>query len=73
MGDLLLTNARVLDGLGQEIQRSTVRLAGERVVEVGPGAAASSGARSEVIDLASPSTAPLSYSTAWPKAARRSC
>jgi imidazolonepropionase-like amidohydrolase len=51
MDDLLLANARVLDGLGGELQRATVRLAGGRVAEIEPGTDVAPGAGFEVIDL----------------------
>ena len=49
MGDLLLTNARVLDGVGGEIERASVRLADGRVTEVSSDATPGSGFES--IDL----------------------
>jgi imidazolonepropionase-like amidohydrolase len=52
MGDLILTNARLVDGLGGVMQRATVRMAESRVVEVGPGADVEAGAGLEVIDVA---------------------
>ena len=52
MDDLLLTNARVLDGLGGELQRATLRLVGGRVAEIEPATDVASGAGFEVIDLA---------------------
>jgi imidazolonepropionase-like amidohydrolase len=52
MDDLLLTNARVLDGLGGELQRATLRLVGRRVAEIEPATDVASGAGFEVIDLA---------------------
>jgi imidazolonepropionase-like amidohydrolase len=51
MDDLLLTNARVLDGLGGELQRATLRLVGGRVAEIEPATDVASGAGFEVIDL----------------------
>ena len=41
MAKLLLTNARVLDGLGGVIERANVRVDGERVIEVSPDAGTS--------------------------------
>ncbi|CAA9443442.1 MAG: hypothetical protein AVDCRST_MAG01-01-3850, partial [uncultured Rubrobacteraceae bacterium] len=38
MGDLVLSNARVLDGRGGVAERATVRLSGSRVAEVARGA-----------------------------------
>jgi imidazolonepropionase-like amidohydrolase len=51
MGELLLTNARVLDGVGGETERASVRLVDGRVVEVSSDADASPSARLETIDL----------------------
>jgi len=51
MDELLLTNARVLDGLGGAIDRATVRLAGGRVAEVSPEASAAPGPGLGTIDL----------------------
>ena len=51
MAELLLTNARVLDGLGGAIEHATVRLSGERVVGISPSAGTSPGLGFEKIDL----------------------
>ena len=51
MAELLLTNARVLDGLGGAIEHATVRLSGERVVEISPSAGTSPGPGFEKVDL----------------------
>jgi len=51
MGELLLTNARVLDGLGGESQNATVRLDDGRVAEISPGADAVPGPGFETLDL----------------------
>ena len=51
ISDLVLSNARLLDGRGGVLDRSTVRLSGGRVVEVGPGADVKDRAGLEVIDL----------------------
>ena len=51
MGELLLTNARVLDGLGGEIQNAAVRLDDGRVAEISPGANAVPGQGFETLDL----------------------
>ncbi len=50
MGDLLLSNARVLDGRGGIAERATVRLFGGRVAEVARGVDAKPGGP-EVVDL----------------------
>jgi cytosine/adenosine deaminase-related metal-dependent hydrolase len=50
MGDLVLSNARVLDGRGGIAQRATVRLSGSRVAEVLPGYDAKMGGP-EAVDL----------------------
>ena len=51
MGDLVLSNARVLDGRGGIAERATVRLSGGRVAEVLPGADAKAGSGPEGVDL----------------------
>src|SRR5215211_2139971 len=51
MAKLLLTNARVLDGLGGVIERANVRVDGERVVEVSPDTGTSPEPGFETIDL----------------------
>src|SRR5215212_5138266 len=51
MAKLLLTNARVLDGLGGVIERANVRVDGERVVEVSPDAGTSPDPGLETMDL----------------------
>lgn len=51
MAKLLLTNARVLDGLGGVIERANVRVDGERVVEVSPDAGTSPEPGFETMDL----------------------
>jgi imidazolonepropionase-like amidohydrolase len=51
MAKLLLTNARVLDGLGGAIERANVRLAGERVAEVSSDAGSSPEPGFETMDL----------------------
>ena len=52
MGDLVLSNARLLDGRGGTLERATVRLSAGRVAEILPGAAAKKGrAGLEVVDL----------------------
>ncbi len=51
MGELLLTNARVLDGAGGEIERASVRLASGRVTEVSSDAEVAPGVDSETMDL----------------------
>src|SRR5918993_2294697 len=51
MGELVLSNARVLDGRGGIAERATVRLSGGRVAEVLPGAHAKAGSGPEVVDL----------------------
>src|SRR5215212_4688006 len=51
MDELLLTNARVLDGLGGAIDRATVRLAGGRLAEVSPEASAAPGPGLGTLDL----------------------
>ena len=52
MGDLLLSNARLLDGRGGILERATVRLSAGRVAEVLPGVAAKKGWKGlEVVDL----------------------
>jgi N-acyl-D-aspartate/D-glutamate deacylase len=43
MGELVLSNARVLDGRGGITERATVRLSGGRVAGVLPGADAKAG------------------------------
>jgi len=50
MGDLVLSNARVLDGRGGIAERATVRLSGGRVAEVARGVDAKPGGP-EVVDL----------------------
>lgn len=52
MGDLVLANARLVDGEGGTVPRATVRISGGRVVEVGPGADVEPRAGLEVIDVA---------------------
>ena len=51
MGDLVLSNARVLDGRGGIVERATVRLSGGRVAEVLPGADAKAGSGHENVEL----------------------
>jgi imidazolonepropionase-like amidohydrolase len=52
MGDLMLSNARLLDGRGGTLERATVRVSAGRVAEVLPGAAAKKGGTGpEVVDL----------------------
>src|SRR5829696_10135488 len=52
MGDLVLSNARVLDGRGGIAERATVSVAGGRVAEVLPDADAKEGGHGlEVVDL----------------------
>ena len=52
MGDLVLSNARLLDGRGGTLERATVRLSAGRVAEILPGVAAKKGwAGQEVVDL----------------------
>jgi imidazolonepropionase-like amidohydrolase len=51
MGELMLTNARVLDGLGGETPRATVRLDDGRVAGISPGADVVPEPGFEVIDL----------------------
>ena len=51
MGDLVLSNARVLDGRGGIAERATVRLSGGRVAEVVPGTRAKAGPGPEKVDL----------------------
>jgi N-acyl-D-aspartate/D-glutamate deacylase len=51
MGDLVLSNARVLDGRGGIAERATVRVSGGRVAEVLPGADAKAGSGPEGVDL----------------------
>jgi imidazolonepropionase-like amidohydrolase len=52
LGDLVLSNARLLDGRGGIVERATVRVAGGRVAEVTEGAEAEKGGPSfEVVDL----------------------
>jgi imidazolonepropionase-like amidohydrolase len=52
MGDLVLSNARLLDGRGGTLERATVRVSAGRVAEVLPGAAAKKGGTGlEVVDL----------------------
>jgi imidazolonepropionase-like amidohydrolase len=52
MGDLVLSNARLLDGRGGTLERATVRVSAGRVAEVLPGAAATKGGTGlEVVDL----------------------
>ncbi|HEV2743695.1 MAG TPA: hypothetical protein VGV91_11100, partial [Rubrobacter sp.] len=50
MGDLVLSNARVLDGRGGIAERATVRLSDGRVAEVLPGYDAKAGGP-DMIDL----------------------
>lgn len=52
MGDLVLSNARVVDGLGGVTERATLRLAEGRVAEVGLGANVEARPGTGVIDLA---------------------
>ena len=51
MGELVLSNARVLDGRGGFAERATVRVARGRVAEVLPGSEAKAGSSSEEVDL----------------------
>jgi len=52
LDDLVLSNARLLDGRGGIVERATVRVAGGRVAEVAEGADAEKGGPSfEVVDL----------------------
>ena len=51
MADLVLSNARVLDGRGGISERATVRVSGGRVAEVLPGADAKAGSGPEGADL----------------------
>jgi imidazolonepropionase-like amidohydrolase len=52
MGDLVLSNARLLDGRGGTLERATVRLSAGRVAEILPGVAAKKGwVGQEVVDL----------------------
>jgi imidazolonepropionase-like amidohydrolase len=52
LDDLVLSNARLLDGRGGIVERATVRVAGGRVAEVAEGAEAEKGGPSfEVVDL----------------------
>jgi imidazolonepropionase-like amidohydrolase len=50
--ELILLNARVLDGRGAVVERATIRVEGGRVVELGPGADPAGRPGSEVVDLA---------------------
>jgi imidazolonepropionase-like amidohydrolase len=74
MGELLLANARVLDGLGGEIQNATVRLDDGRVAEISPGVNTAAGQGFETLDLSGKTLMPAlvdahvhlsSYET-WP-------
>src|SRR5215213_815128 len=52
MGDLVLSNARLLDGRGGTLERATVHVSAGRVAEVLPGTAAKKGGPGlEVVDL----------------------
>ena len=51
MDDLILANARVIDGLGGVMERATVRVAGNRIAEVEAGADVEPKPGGEVIDL----------------------
>ncbi len=51
MDDLILANARVIDGLGGVMERATVRVAGNRIAEVEAGADVEPKPVGEVIDL----------------------
>ena len=51
MSELVLSNARVLDGRGGFAERATVRVARGRVAEVLPGSEAKAGSSSEEVDL----------------------
>ena len=55
---LVLANARVLDGVGGALERATVRIEGQRVAEVGRGADVTPGPGIEVIDLAGKTVLP---------------
>ena len=52
MGDLVLANARLVDGLGGVMERATVRVADGRIADVGLGAEVEARAGLEVIDVA---------------------
>jgi imidazolonepropionase-like amidohydrolase len=51
VGDLVLSNARLLDGRGAKVDRATVRVARGHVADVGPGADVKDGPDLEVMDL----------------------
>ena len=48
VGDLVLSNARLLDGRGAKVDRATVRVARGHVADVGPGADVKDGPDLEV-------------------------
>ncbi len=52
MNEAIFTNARLVDGMGNVEERATVRVAGGRIAEVGPGADAEPRSGVEVMDLA---------------------
>ena len=52
MGGMVLANARLVDGLGLETERATIRVADGRVAEVGRGADVTPRPGLEVLDLA---------------------
>ncbi len=52
MNELVLSNARLVDGMGGAMERATVRVAGGRIAEVGPGADVGARSGVEVIDVA---------------------
>lgn len=52
MDELILANARLVDGMGGVTERATVRVTGGRVAEVGPGADVGPQPGVEMIDLA---------------------
>ncbi len=52
MDGLILVNARLIDGMGGVMERSTVRVTEGRIAEVGPGADVGAKPGVEVIDLA---------------------
>ena len=58
MGELVLSNARVLDGRGGIAERATVRVAGGRVAEVLPGSEAKAGFSSEEVNLSGQTVMP---------------
>jgi imidazolonepropionase-like amidohydrolase len=52
MGELLVANARVLDGRGGMVERATIRVTDGRIAGVGAGADVSAGLEHEVVDAA---------------------